>query len=124
MGLPTSANKTDVLRHRWMRWSVIIMHRLGLIKELIAAGFMTTDVEELPLGHPGANIITIIIVCNYPGHPGANIITIIVCNYALAAGESVFKCRCLSERINIWRLYTVLYIVLSITILCCLYRVQ
>ena len=107
MGLPTSANKTDVLRHRWMRWSVIIMHRLGLIKELIAAGFMTTDVEELPLGHPGANIITII-----------------VCNYALAAGESVFKCRCLSERINIWRLYTVLYIVLSITILCCLYRVQ
>ena len=57
MGLPTSANKTDVLRHRWMRWSVIIMHRMGLIKELIAAGFMTTDVEELPLGHPGANII-------------------------------------------------------------------
>jgi hypothetical protein len=57
MGLPTSSNKTDVLRHRWMRWSVIIMHRLGLIRELIAAGFMHTDVTELPLGHPGRRAV-------------------------------------------------------------------
>ena len=107
MGLPTSANKTDVLRHPWMRWSVIIMHRLGLIKELIASGFMTTDVEELPLGHPSANI-TIIIVYTY----------------ALATRESVVKCRYLSERTAIWRLYCAIYctvysyIVLSICILC------
>ena len=57
MGMPTSSNKTDVLRHRWMRWSVIIMHRLGLIRELIAAGFMHTDVTELPLGHPGRRAV-------------------------------------------------------------------
>ena len=52
---PNSNTKADVIRLRWQRVSVIVMHRIGLIKELIRLGFMTARASHLPTGHPGHN---------------------------------------------------------------------